>query len=340
MSAARPPRRQWYRRLPVAPPPLPRAQPAPDRDAALARLAELTALDADVPEATRSRLIEPDGRALATVVVWHGFTNAPSQFAAVADELAAAGYRVLLPRLPHHGLADRLTRELGRLREAELIEHADTCIDIAAGFGDPVWLVGLSAGGTLAAWTAATRPEVSRVVLMAPLVAPKGFPMPMVRLCVRFPRAVPSFYMWWDPRTKAELGHSPYAYPGFPVPGVIPFLHLSEVLSDGSVPAGHRLERAVVVTNPKDLAVRQDAALAFAERVFAQVSDHYGVAHIDGGLGWDHDFVDPWSPGSGSTDQVTAVLTAALGVGEPAAGGVLIPPLVGEQPSRDDAGTA
>ncbi len=327
-----PARPAWYRRrLSLAAPSASAADPAADRAAALARLDVLTARDEGVPEMTRTRLLEPDGPAPVTIVIWHGFTNAPAQFVAVGERLRDAGYRVLLPRMPHHGLADVLNRELTELTEAELVEQVDTCIDIADGLGDEVWVIGLSAGGTMASWASATRSEVRRAVLAAPLVAPKGFPMPAVRLCVKFPRIVPGMYMWWDPRVKADLGHSPYAYPGFPLPGVMPFLHLSESLFDGTVTVGHRLDRVVLISNPNDLAVRQDAARAFATTVFAGSADYFGEARIDGQLGWMHDFVDPWSPGAGSTEQVVAILSAGLGIGEPTAGGVLVPPLVTEQ---------
>ncbi len=193
-------------------------------------------------------------------------------------------------------------------------------------------MVGLSAGATIAGWAAATRPEVSRLVLAAPLVAPVGFPLPLVRLFVKFPRIVPRLYWWWDPRVKAKIVGSPHAYPGFPLPGIMSFLHLSEWLYDGSVSVGHDLERVVLVTNPGDFAIRKDAARAFASAVFERHRAYLGEAVIDAGLKWMHDFVDPLSPSTGTTQQVADILLASLGTGEPTAGGVLVPPLVTEQP--------
>lgn len=324
----------WFRRLlPLVPPPASVASAASDPASARQRFAELAALDGAVPDATRSRLLEPAGEAVATVVVWHGFTNAPSQFVAVGELLREHGYRVLLPRMPYHGQADVLNRDLLALTTDQLVEHLDAVVDIAAGFDAPVWVVGLSAGATVAGWAATTRPEVSRLVLAAPLVAPVGFPLPLVRLFVKFPRIVPRLYWWWDPRVKAKTVGSPHAYPGFPLPGIMAFLHLSEWLFDHSVRVGHDLDRTVLVTNPGDFAIRTDAARAFAATVFGARSGYLGEALLAAELKWMHDFVDPLSPATGTTEEVAAVLLAALGTGEPAAGGVLVPPLVAAQPA-------
>jgi carboxylesterase len=324
----------WYRRLMTLPdPPRVGPRPAQDRDAALARFDELAAADEGIPEATRSQLFEPEAPARATIVIWHGFTNAPSQFVAVAENLRDRGYRVLLPRMPYHGEADVLNRDLAKLTPEQLVSQVGTCVDIATGFGDPVWVVGLSAGATMAGWAAATRPEVRRLVLAAPLVAPVGAPMPLIRLLVKFPRIVPRFYWWWDPRVKAKIVGSPHAYPGFPVAGIMPYLRLSELLFDHTVPIGHELERAVLTSNPGDFAIRKAAARDFGLRVFAPGAAYAGEAVIDGELKWMHDFVEPRSPGSGTTEQVVAVLLACFGEGEPTAGGVLVPPLVAELPT-------
>lgn len=319
-----------FLRIPSPPPSRPAPTVGPDQ--ARERFAELRAADdARISDITRSQLFEPDGYVVATVVIWHGFTNAPSQFVHVAEALRDLGYRVLLPRMPHHGNSDVLTRELLQLTPAELVAHVDLVLDIAAGFAEPVWVVGLSAGGVLAAWAAATRAEVERVVLVAPLVAPKGFPMPLVRLFVRFPVLVPRFYMWWDPRKKADIGNSPHAYPGFPVPGVMPFMSLSEAMYDHTVEPGHELRRVVLVTNPGDFAIRRDAARAFVTTMFGASADYYGEATVDAGLDWWHDFVDPWTTHAGTTEQVVAIVLAALGVADPTAGNTLVPPLVQQQ---------
>lgn len=312
-------------------PGLPPSDPHPSADPAQARerFAQLHALDAEIAEPTQAKLFEPDGPARATVVLWHGFTNAPSQFVEVAEAMAGQGLRVLLPRMPFHGESDVLNRDLGGLTVKQLIAHADAWMDVAAGFPEPVWVGGLSAGATLAAWVAASRPRVTRLVMAAPLIAPKAAPMPLVRLLVGSPRLLPDFYYWWDPRKKAALPGSPYAYPGFPSRGILPFLHLSEAMFDRSVAPNHPLERVVLISNPGDFAIRHDVATQFTESLFFPVAQDSGVARLDAELHWMHDFVDPNSPDTGSTAQVTAIFLAAFGAGELSADGLIVPALPG-----------
>lgn len=331
MRIARPRRMKWCRRVwQLGPPPATQSRVL-DRAAGLTQFDQVVAAEADIPPAARSQLFEPAEKPQATVVIWHGFTNAPSQFTPAAGALAkAAGVRVILPRMPYQGEHDPLTRDLAKLTPEQLVAHLDQVIDFAASFGNPVWVAGLSGGGNVAAWAAATRDEVDRLFLIAPSVAPFGCPVALVRFAATHPRLVPNLYWWWDPRVKEKLEGSPYAYPGFPLPGMVAYLQLSEWLIDGTVTAGHELERVVLLTNHGDFAVRRGVARQFTSTVFGAQAGYLGEARIDPGLKWMHDFVDP-TAGAGSALEVAAILQAGFGVGDPAAGGVLVPPLVSEQ---------
>lgn len=72
------------------------------------------------------------------IVFWHGYTNCPRQFHSLAKIFFERGYNVLIPRLPHHGLADRMTTALAKLAGDELIAQSDTAIDIACGLAEQV----------------------------------------------------------------------------------------------------------------------------------------------------------------------------------------------------------
>ena len=69
------------------------------------------------------------------IVLIHGFTSCPEMYDELAAELASMGANVVIPRLPHHGLADRMTDELRHLSAAEMAATASEALEIAAGLG-------------------------------------------------------------------------------------------------------------------------------------------------------------------------------------------------------------
>lgn len=294
------------------------ADPAPTREAALAKLDALNALDtAEYAPACASALLEPDGDAIATIIVYHGFTNCPNQFLEAASCMRALGFRVLIPRQPFHGRTDVLNRDMSKLEVADLTAHVATTVDIAAGFGDPIAISGLSGGGVLACWAAVTRPEVDHVLVVAPAVEPTGIPAPLGRLMTRFRSAIPKYYFWWNPKKKADLGESPYVYPGFPLPGIIPYVHLGLYMADGYMAPGPRPAYAAMLANPGDFAVSAKGASRLFHRVFAPSREHAVREYtIEKELGWWHDFVDPNGPHVGTPEQVASVWLTALGFGE------------------------
>jgi esterase/lipase len=125
------------------------------------------------------------------VVLLHGFTNSPTQFALLARQLYDGGDNVYVPRLPHHGERGSKVATLVHLTAEELRDAADSAIDVAEGLGDSVVVVGLSAGGTMASWIAQNRADVRRVVIAAPVIAiakvPRFLEGPARNLTVRLP---------------------------------------------------------------------------------------------------------------------------------------------------------
>lgn len=290
------------------------AEPARDEEAALRAFEVLSAADGpEVSAAARTQLLRPQGPARGTLVLWHGFTNCPAQFAEVAEILCAEGFFVLIARIPRHGNSDTMTRDLEELIVEEVATFANHCVDVAAGLPTPLGVIGFSVGGGLAAWMAASRAEVERVVCISPLVAPRGIPVPVVRLVVRFRTLMPATWIWWDPRKKEKLNNSPHVYPGFPMTGLIPFLHVGLSLHDERVRANHRLKRVALITNPRDLAVRNAPAEKMMARVFAGHADKVVEFALAGSLGWWHDFIDQYGAGSGEPEQIAELLMAALG---------------------------
>jgi pimeloyl-ACP methyl ester carboxylesterase len=145
--------------------------PAATYETALARLAELQARDDETINPLCSTQLLTHGRKTQQVIVLiHGITNCPQQFVEFAPQFYQQGYNVLIPRMPHNGLADRMTDDLKNLTAKNLRDASNAYVDIARGLGEHVTLLGLSAGGTMAAWVAQHRADVDEVVLIAPML--------------------------------------------------------------------------------------------------------------------------------------------------------------------------
>src|SRR5579875_3395433 len=95
--------------------------PAKDYAEALEQFAALQALDDDeVNPVCRSALLDHGRRTDRAIVLIHGMTNCPQQYAQFGKLLHDKGFNVLIPRMPKNGLKDRNTKALGTLTPAAL----------------------------------------------------------------------------------------------------------------------------------------------------------------------------------------------------------------------------
>lgn len=155
-----------------------RGRPSTSYAEACERFAALAALDGpEVNAQCGSRLLDHGAPTESVVVLLHGMTSCPVQFNVFGEQLHQRGHTVLIPRLPRNGMADRRTAELGRLQPAELVAFGDEVVDIACGLGKRVIVLGLSAGGTVAAWIAQERSEVARTMMIAPFLGISTLPL-------------------------------------------------------------------------------------------------------------------------------------------------------------------
>ncbi len=84
------------------------------------------------------------GKKVAKVIVFlHGFTSCPNQFARLGEEYFNKGYNVYIPRIPRHGISDRLGNSLKGLCAEELAKFAAQSTDIARGLGERVIVAGV-----------------------------------------------------------------------------------------------------------------------------------------------------------------------------------------------------
>jgi alpha-beta hydrolase superfamily lysophospholipase len=115
----------------------------------------------------------------------------------MAEALHQQGANVVVLRAPGHGRATADGSEIAgaphSLTAHQLADYADDSIDIAVGLGDQVRVHGLSMGGVVSLWVAQHRPEVERVVAMAPAFEIPGVPNAVTTAFTNLFSRTPSF---------------------------------------------------------------------------------------------------------------------------------------------------
>lgn len=289
-------------------------QPAASYAAAAARIEAVATHEAalDLQPEGHSIAMLTGGPAAKAVVIFHGYTVLPEQFRLIGAAYLAQGYNVWIPRLPHHGLTDRMTDEFSQITATELRDFVDASIDIGAGLGDDLTVIGISGGGSLSVWAGFERPEVDHTVLLTPLLHPLGYEEWQDRPLVRALRLSPvDVWNWWSDEQK-EKNVQGYDYPRFSLKGIAALLSMYHWADAQDQPPVH--STFTLVRNDGD--PRIDGA--FNERFLTRLvpAGQLNVVVIPAGAGLGHDLVS-WQHHSENYARLTesyAYLSQALGI--------------------------
>ena len=258
----------------------------------------------------RTLLLTHGARAARAVVLLHGLTNCPEQFHALGDRLYERGANVYIPRLPEHGLADRMTTALARLDARAMCEATDEAVDVARGLGDSVIVVGLCIGGSMAAWAAQERADVTRAVPIAPLQGLARARGPLTLPATNLLLTLPNQFVWWDDKDKPDLPGPKHVYPRFSTRSVAQALLLGASVEAEARRAPPAARSIVMITVGSDVAV-DNPAVARLARIWrshgARVTDYEFPAHLN----LNHDIIDPEQVG-GNPALVYPVLEALI----------------------------
>ncbi|GAC1579479.1 MAG: hypothetical protein NVS3B7_13530 [Candidatus Elarobacter sp.] len=232
-----------------------------------------------------------DDVAASCVVLLHGLTNSPPQYDALGPALHARGHAVIVPRMPYHGYANRMTPAIAQLRAVQMYEAALEAVAIAALCGTRVTVAGISLGASLAGWLAA-RTAIDTALAIAPFSGIRAVPGAANDALGASLRALPNAFGWWDPRVK-ERQPPPHGYPRFATRALGETLRMSTDIA-AAPRGGPHARRAVLLLNANDPVVNN----AHAERRFAALRD-FGVAYervVMTGLPKMHDVIEPSVP--------------------------------------------
>jgi carboxylesterase len=294
----------------IHPPP---SRPAQTYADALDRARAFAALDdASILPAARTTLLDHGHRTPLAVVLLHGFTNNPAQYAQFGPLLHARGVNVFIPRMPEHGDRDRLTDRIAKLTAESLLASATEAVDVACGLGERVGVLGISMGGTLAAYFAQFR-RIAIAVPVAPDFALLQLPYPVSRAFARIFLLLPNFFTWWDPRQRAHQ-RPLTAYPRFSTRALMQTLRVGDDVYSAAQRERQLADRIVTVVNRVDPAVNNEVA----QHVSHSWHDWNpsGVDYVElRRLPENHDVIDPANP-LARTELVYPKLLDALGVGD------------------------
>jgi carboxylesterase len=285
----------FLRPLKLRPLTVSRPRPVDDYAAALQRIETLRALDTpEINPCCRLQLVTHGRRAKRTVVFWHGFTSCPQQFNQLGQIFYQLGYNVLIPRLPHHGLTDRLSPAQAQLAAEDLLDLVEEALDLAHGLGEQVTVVGFSAGGVLAGWAAQHRSDIQQAVIISPAFGLKVVPPALSRSAASLLLTGPNRFRWWDTDHKMDSSGPQHAYPRYSTRALGQILRLGIAVRRAARQASPAAPSILVITNPNDWAVNNDLTAEIVH--YWQNNGTAGQVqtyHFDAGLALGHDLIDP-----------------------------------------------
>ncbi len=197
------------------------------------------------------------GRRPRAVVLLHGLSSSPLQFDRFAHDLFARGHNVLVPRLPRHGHADRLSTALARLRPDELYAGVDEYIAIARELGERVTVAGFSLGGLLAAWTA-QHYRIDRCVGIAPFFGVAWIPAGLMTAVAETLLRVPNQFHWWDPILR-DRQMPDHGYPRYSTHAIAHAYRIARTLLREASMRAPSAEHVVLVVNARETGVNNRA---------------------------------------------------------------------------------
>lgn len=222
------------------------------------------------------------------VLMLHGYTHTPEQVSALSERFFAAGYNVLAPRAPQHGVVRQDART--RITAVGLREHAAAAWRVASGLGAEVGVAGISGGAVLATWlaTGAGR-DVRRLLVLAPFYGPhprRARPAVATAMRILFGPGV-------LPDRVTDRGYSYTA--------LAQYLRVSAAIP--KAPVSPRLLHVAVALSAADDSVHPGTALTLPAGIAAKVGASFGSYLIPASASLGHDIVTPVALG-GHTERI------------------------------------
>jgi esterase/lipase len=271
----------------------PPASPARSFIDASLRAAQLQSQDGpEVNPTCRTQLLTHGDRCQRAILLLHGFTASPYQFQQLGEAFYDRGYNVLIPRAPFHGLADRHTTQFVHLKASQLLEYLNESLDITFGLGEEITVAGLSMGGVLAAWAAQFRSGIRLAAPISPAFGARVLPHRLTKPAVWLAQRLPNRFLFDNP--QADPGSLPGGtYPRMATRPLAQIFKISLALMKQAQHSPPAARRVLMITNPNDLAVDNQAARLLVETWWAAGAKNVETYTFDPGWRLPHDLIHP-----------------------------------------------
>lgn len=271
------------------------AHPAPDYDAALAKIAEIEAHEQTLKlySGCQTKVLTHGHKVEKAIILMHGMTSCPLQFVEFGNLLYEQGYNVFIPRMPYNGHADLNTDDLKYITMRDLIDCCATAVDIAHGLGEHICYAGLSVGGVMAAWVAQYRSDVDRVVLISPsFTIDPHLDVNASRLVMYLLYLLPNLMTQHFRKSHG----SPFGYHGFATRGLAVMMRLGFSIYNAALKTKSAVQAVVVVTNAADPAVNNAITRKLVNRWQRNGLRYCEQYEFDASHHLPHDLIGPETP--------------------------------------------
>ncbi len=270
----------------------PASSPAADYREGIDRLHTIMDRDDDrIARTARTAIYVHGARAPWTVVLFHGLTNNPAQYVDFAPQLFVLGVNVVVPRMPLHGYADRMTDALAGLTAQMLLDAAYEAVDAAMGLGERVAVLGISMGGLLCAHLGQYRSDIATSVPVAPDFGLLRFGRGLTDLLCNVVLFLPNFFLWWDPRVKAAQRPAT-AYPRFSTHALMQTVRIGDAVYKAAKTMAPAAGRISTVVNVRDPAVNNAATEQVVDRWKRRRAGSVDYVELTN-LPENHDIIEP-----------------------------------------------
>ncbi len=226
-----------------------------------------------------------------SVILFHGLTNCPKQFEKLGQQFFEMGYNVLVPRMPLHGLADRINGNLVNITAEDLQAFTEESYAIARGLGDRVSVLGLSGGGVLAAWLAQFCSNIEAAIIISPLLGLYRSNALINGTVTRLLLRLPNIYNMRTPENL--LIAPPYVQIKNSSRAAAQYFRLGITVFKAARKQGPACRRIVIVNNASDIIINNALVKRLAELWQARATGQVVTYEFLASANLPHDLIDP-----------------------------------------------